>query len=244
MTIILGQHVQRGATKEKSRKLDELKARRKEKSEKKRVCPIPYMYPEYVPICFYKKQNGPGSPKRDRSSSPMEMSDEEDEDGQISKLEQEEEREQRLVGKMKANEDQPITAEDLGTCQLTRDQISKYALHPWFEDYARGMYVSGNNTLTKLFICFFQSGAWVRYLIGVDKGDPVYRVCEVVSKCIHRSALCNYESESATLDIAPNLTKPYKLDRTFCNQLVELKVGKSIKTFMFDKVSNSSFELV
>lgn len=55
MTIILGQHVQRGATKEKSRKLDELKARRKEKSEKKRVCPIPYMYPEYVPICFYKK---------------------------------------------------------------------------------------------------------------------------------------------------------------------------------------------
>ena len=172
-------------------------------------------YPLYVSrVCanlfLQKKQNGPGSPKRDRSSSPMEMSDEEDEDGQISKLEQEEEREQRLVGKMKANEDQPITAEDLGTCQLTRDQISKYALHPWFEDYARGMlfYVLGNNTLTELFLCFFQSGAWVRYLIGVDKGDPVYRVCEVVSKCIHHSPLCNYESEGGTVDIAPNLTKP------------------------------------
>ncbi len=32
-----GQHAQRGATKEKSRKLDELKAKRKAKDEKKRV---------------------------------------------------------------------------------------------------------------------------------------------------------------------------------------------------------------
>jgi RNA polymerase-associated protein RTF1 len=36
-----GQHAVRGATKEKSRKLDELKARRKAKDEKKRVGDIP-----------------------------------------------------------------------------------------------------------------------------------------------------------------------------------------------------------
>lgn len=33
-----GHHTQRGATKEKSRKLDELRAKRKAKDEKKRVC--------------------------------------------------------------------------------------------------------------------------------------------------------------------------------------------------------------
>ena len=37
LTGPLGQHAVRGATKEKSRKLDELKAKRREKDEKKRV---------------------------------------------------------------------------------------------------------------------------------------------------------------------------------------------------------------
>lgn len=35
----LGQHTARGATKEKATKLDELKAKRKAKDDKKRVCP-------------------------------------------------------------------------------------------------------------------------------------------------------------------------------------------------------------
>lgn len=37
-TSLVGQHAVRGATKEKSRKLDELKAKRRAKDEKKRVC--------------------------------------------------------------------------------------------------------------------------------------------------------------------------------------------------------------
>ena len=37
--VFPGQHTIRGATKEKSRKLDELKAKRKAKDERKRVCP-------------------------------------------------------------------------------------------------------------------------------------------------------------------------------------------------------------
>ncbi len=41
----LGQHAVRGATKEKSRKLDELKAKRKAKDEKKRVHPFPLFFP-------------------------------------------------------------------------------------------------------------------------------------------------------------------------------------------------------
>ena len=38
---LLGQHTARGATKEKASKLDELKAKRKAKDDKKRVCAIP-----------------------------------------------------------------------------------------------------------------------------------------------------------------------------------------------------------
>lgn len=67
----------------------------------------------------------------------MEMSDDEEEDGQISKFEQEEEREQRLVGKGKT-EEETATLDDLTSCQLTRDLLCRYSKHPWFEDYAKG----------------------------------------------------------------------------------------------------------
>ncbi|KAI0294711.1 hypothetical protein B0F90DRAFT_1820998 [Multifurca ochricompacta] len=129
------QHTVRGATKEKSRKLDELKAKRKAKVERKRHR---------------------GSPKRDRSSSPMEMetSDEEAEDGQITKFEQEEEKERKLLGMAHPN-DEPMVLEDLNRVRLTRDALAKHFLAPWFEDYVKG--------------------AFVRYLVGVDK----YRIYEI-----------------------------------------------------------------
>ncbi|KAI0251556.1 hypothetical protein BJV78DRAFT_1282408 [Lactifluus subvellereus] len=135
------QHTVRGATKEKSRKLDELKAKRKAKDERKR---------------------SRGSPKRDRSSSPMEMetSDEEAEDGQITKFEQEEEKERKLLGMALPN-DEPMTLDDLNKVRLTRDALAKHFLAPWFEDYVKG--------------------AYVRYLVGVDK----YRIYEVNKVQIH-----------------------------------------------------------
>jgi RNA polymerase-associated protein RTF1 len=129
------QHTIRGATKEKSRKLDELKAKRKAKDERKR---------------------SRGSPKRDRSSSPMEMetSDDEAEDGQITKFEQEEEKERKLFGMAHPN-DEPMTLQDLNKARLTRDFLAKHFLNPWFEDYVKG--------------------AYVRYLVGPDK----YRIYEI-----------------------------------------------------------------
>ncbi|KAI0672359.1 plus-3-domain-containing protein [Trametes maxima] len=139
------QHAVRGATKEKSRKLDELKARRKAKDEKKRT-----------------RTN---SPKRDRSSSPMDMETSEDEeDGQITKYDEEEERDRKLYGKSNP-EDEPITLEDLDKCRVTRNQIAKLCMAPWFEDYVKG--------------------GWVRYLIGQESGVPVYRICEVVDLAAH-----------------------------------------------------------
>jgi len=80
-----------------------------------------------------------GSPKRDRSSSPMEMetSDEEAEDGQITKFEQEEEKERKLLG-MTVTNDEPMNIVDLNKVRLTRDALAKHFLAPWFEDYVKG----------------------------------------------------------------------------------------------------------
>ncbi|OBZ76496.1 hypothetical protein A0H81_03166 [Grifola frondosa] len=135
------QHAVRGATKEKSRKLDELKARRKAKDEKKRT-----------------RTN---SPKRERSSSPMDMetSDDEEEDGQITKYDEQEERDRRIYNKVNPDEE-AVTIDDLSKCRLTRDMLAKHCMAPWFEDYVKG--------------------AWVRYLIGQEtSGESVYRLCEI-----------------------------------------------------------------
>ncbi|KAF8128663.1 hypothetical protein EV363DRAFT_1340278 [Boletus edulis] len=179
------QHAVRGATKEKSRKLDELKARRKAKDEKKRT--------------------RTDSPKRDRSSSPMDMetSSGEEEDGQITKYEEEEEKDRKMFSKQPNPDDGPITLETLSTCRLTRDMVARHCMAPWFEDYVKG--------------------AWVRYLIGHEKSGPVYRLCEVTN-------------------LGANLTRPYKVNERTVNQTLELKHGKSIKTFYMDKVSNTAFD--
>ncbi|KAF8624677.1 hypothetical protein AX17_007008 [Amanita inopinata Kibby_2008] len=146
------QHTARGATKEKTKKLDELKARRKAKDE--------------------KKKSRQFSPKRERSSSPMDMeiSDDESEDGQITKFDEEEERERRLLEKLNGGsrkaqeEDEPASLADLEKCRLSRDMLAKYCMAPWFQEYVQG--------------------AWVRYVIGEQGGEPVYRICEISSACL------------------------------------------------------------
>ncbi|KAJ3553338.1 hypothetical protein NM688_g3667 [Phlebia brevispora] len=114
------QHAQRGATREKSRKLDELKARRKAKDDKKRT--------------------RTDSPKRDRSSSPMDMgsSDDEEEDGQISKFEEEDEQDRRHKT---SADDEPTTADDLDMVRVSRDMIVKYCFAPWFGEFIKGAWV-------------------------------------------------------------------------------------------------------
>ncbi|KAF8266895.1 hypothetical protein EI94DRAFT_1802384 [Lactarius quietus] len=163
------QHTIRGATKEKSRKLDELKARRKAKDERKRTR---------------------GSPKRDRSSSPMEMetSDDEAEDGQITKYEQEEEKERKIFGMAHPN-DEPMTLEDLNKARLTRDSLAKHFWAPWFGEYVKG--------------------AYVRYLVGPDK-YRIYEIHQVQPHSKHykinESITCNLVLElkyGSSIDVFP-----------------------------------------
>jgi RNA polymerase-associated protein RTF1 len=67
----------------------------------------------------------------------METSDDEAEDGQITKFEQEEEKERKLLG-MTHHSNEPTTMGDLNKVRLTRDALAKHFLTPWFEDYAKG----------------------------------------------------------------------------------------------------------
>ena len=75
----------------------------------------------------------------------METSDDEAEDGQITKLDQEEEKERKLLGKTVSN-DEPMTIADLNRVRLTRDALVKHFLTPWFNDYVKG-------TLVPSFFC-------------------------------------------------------------------------------------------
>ena len=68
----------------------------------------------------------------------METSDDEAEDGQITKVEQEEEKERKLFGMTHPN-DEPMTLEDLNKARLTRDFLAKHFLNPWFEEYVKGI---------------------------------------------------------------------------------------------------------
>lgn len=72
----------------------------------------------------------------------MEMeTDEEDEDGQIGRDEQDDERLRRLSGgHTKSSSDAPLVREDLNRIQLTRELIAKHFTAPWFKDYVKGAY--------------------------------------------------------------------------------------------------------
>ncbi|KAM6501241.1 hypothetical protein JOM56_004255 [Amanita muscaria] len=184
------QHTARGSTKEKIKKLDELKAKRKAKDE--------------------KKKSRQQSPKRERSSSPMDMeiSDEESEDGQITRDDEEEEKERKLLDKLNGGsrkpeeEDQPATLADLEKCRITRDKLVKNCVAPWFDEYVRG--------------------AYVRFLVGSEAGNSIYRICEIAN-------------------LAADQVKPYKIDDRTMNQALELKVGKSSRIWPMEKVSNGPF---
>jgi RNA polymerase-associated protein RTF1 len=68
----------------------------------------------------------------------MDTSSGEEEDGQITKYEEEEEKDRKLFSKQPNPDDEPITLGDLSSCRLTRDMLAKHCMAPWFEDYVKG----------------------------------------------------------------------------------------------------------
>ncbi|KZT38612.1 plus-3-domain-containing protein [Sistotremastrum suecicum HHB10207 ss-3] len=140
----------------------------------------------------------PTSPKQDRDSSPSNMEISSDEDGEINRDEQREAKERESTDNQK--KEAKITIDDMWNVTLSRDTILKQTENPWFEDFVKG--------------------AFVRYLIGTDQNESVYRLCEITN-------------------VGPDLVKPYKVNDKLVNQLLELKHGKSVRLFTMDKISNS-----
>ena len=74
----------------------------------------------------------------------METESEEEEDGQISKFEQQEERDRQLYGQPTAT-DGTLTRDDLSKCQITRATLVKHYAAPWFADYCKGTHSRRTN---------------------------------------------------------------------------------------------------
>ncbi|KAJ7574529.1 hypothetical protein C8J56DRAFT_802642, partial [Mycena floridula] len=81
-------------------------------------------------------------------------------------------------------------------------------------------------------------GAYVRYLIGNEKGKPVYRICRIKSK--------SHSSLSwlpvTVLDVGPDFVEPYPVGDKSLDQHLLLQHGKSIRAFPITNISNSAFE--
>lgn len=191
-------HAQRGATKEKSRKLDELKAKRKAKDEKKRT-----------------RNDSPG--KRDRSSSPMdmEMSDDESEDGQINKFEELEEKDSGPK-----EDDQPARYDDFMKVIVSRDNIAKQYLAPWFSEWIKG--------------------AWVRYLVGQEGGSSIYRLCEVID--ISPKLISPYKINDQTANQELILRhgtseKTFAMDKVSNSRVTEKEFDRLVKVHAAEKLT-------
>ncbi|KAF8581111.1 plus-3-domain-containing protein [Ramaria rubella] len=127
-------HAVRGATKEKTQKLDELKAKRKAKEERARA--------------HKDKASSPGQRRRSESSEP-ELSDVTDEEGEINKEDEEERKYKESFNSPKADK---ITLDDFEKIRLSRHQIAKNYYTPWFEDWVAGAwvrYLIGSDEVTR-----------------------------------------------------------------------------------------------
>lgn len=114
--------------------------------------------------------------RRRGSSSEPELSDVTDEEGEISKTEEDEKKFREALQAHSPKVEKP-TKEDFEKLRISRHQIVKHYYKPWFEEWITGICSS-----SRLTVCANVTlGAWVRYLIGADEttGEPIYRVCEV-----------------------------------------------------------------
>jgi RNA polymerase-associated protein RTF1 len=69
----------------------------------------------------------------------MEMSDDEDEEGQINRFDLDDDKDKRSFDRSKSN-DGPIAVEDLMKAQLTRDVIARLWGRPYFDKVLQGKY--------------------------------------------------------------------------------------------------------
>jgi RNA polymerase-associated protein RTF1 len=67
----------------------------------------------------------------------METSEDEEEDGQINKFDEYDEKDRRSPSKA-VHDDEPVQYEDLKKICLSRDLLAKQYMTPWFEELVKG----------------------------------------------------------------------------------------------------------
>lgn len=67
----------------------------------------------------------------------------------------------------------------------------------------------------------------------------MYRICEITSASFSPRDVVPVVK--MVEDLGTDVVKPYKIDDMTVNRTVDLKHGKSVRSFLMDKVSNSEF---
>ena len=68
----------------------------------------------------------------------MGSSDEEEEDGQVTKYDEEEEQDRKYFSKTPAEDEGPLTVSDLEHIRVSRDLVIKHCFSPWFSEFIAG----------------------------------------------------------------------------------------------------------
>lgn len=148
------------------------------------------------------------SPSKRRRSSSSASSD------MNMSTDEEEKPRSRKRSENKVEEDnRDITVQDLGRLQLTRTQLAKEYMKPWFEEYV--------------------TGAWVRYLIGSNEGKAVYRICEI--KSIGSRTVLPYTVENVTMNQQLELafaksTRLFNMDKVSNSAFTEREFDRLVAT--------------
>ena len=83
-------------------------------------------------------------------------------------------------------------------------------------------------------------GAWVRYCIGIEAGQSIYRACEVAGKQnFHQVAWRFCILTLPITEVASKLVNIYKVNGQPANQELILRHGNSEKNFPMDRISNT-----
>ncbi|KAG8859074.1 hypothetical protein FRB96_004644 [Tulasnella sp. 330] len=135
--------------------------------------------------------------RRQRSDTPSSLS--ESEEGQVPRKGSDN---SSLDGVQLKPAPDVLTLMDLNKAQITRDMLENQCFSSQFEEFVKG--------------------AWVRLVVGLDAGEMVYRICEV-------------------MDVASDLVEPYELNKKLVNKVLELRHGAQVKTFPMNKISCGSF---
>ena len=76
----------------------------------------------------------------------MGSSDEEEEDGQVTKYDEEEEQDRKYFSKTPAEDEGPLTVSDLEHIRVSRDLVIKHCFSPWFSEFIAGALTQSSPT--------------------------------------------------------------------------------------------------